>query len=114
MASAGAKRTRLSFQKRASAADTLGNKEGDFVQQFELSGKVIALRGSEPVIADRLQGIQPVVITVWKCSKSDLVTTGWRAVDQVTGVSYNIRTVADMRGDGRELDMMAEAGGPIG
>lgn len=106
---AGKLRHRVCFSKRETVTDdAYGNKEGDWKEQFTEWGAVLPLRGSEVVLAARQQGIQPVIISVRSSRNTRQVTTGWRA--KACGVTYNIRTVADMKQDGAVLEMLAESG----
>jgi SPP1 family predicted phage head-tail adaptor len=106
----GKRRARLSFEKRSAISDGYGNQEGDWVAQFTVSGAIRPLRGSETVIAQRLAGVQPVIINVWRSSLTQAIASGWRAIELGTSTTYNIRAIADMTQNGRELEIMAEAG----
>lgn len=102
---------RLTFQKRRTEADGLGNSEGDWVDQFQLKANVRPRLGGETVIGQRLVGLQPVLITVHKCSMSNEITSGWRAKHAVTGVIYDITSpLADVTGKGKEYEMVAQTG----
>lgn len=59
-------------------------------------------------MGQRLQGVQPVILTVRRSLNTACVTTGWRAC--IKGVTYNIRSTADMVQDGACLEMLAESG----
>lgn len=68
------------------------------------------LRGSEPVIAARLQGRQPVVVTVRSSLATRAITPAWRMRDLHTGVVYNIRTGPVPSGDRLWLEFTCESG----
>lgn len=50
------------------------------------------LRGGETVQAARLQGRQPVVVTVPDCAAARSASTGWRMRDLNSGEIYNVRS----------------------
>jgi len=109
---AGAMRWRVAFDRRQTAA---GGELGDWDEQFDVAAEITWLRGSEPVIAQRLEGVQPVVITVRKSSRTALIETGWRARDVRSGVAYDITGVSPARADPLAgLDILASSGGPNG
>ena len=80
----GALRERISFQSRSSVDDGWGNPipgAGPFATVFTVSGSLRPLRGSEAVMADRLAGRQPYVLTVRYSSQVAGVTPAWQIVD---------------------------------
>lgn len=103
MPDAGTLRARFSFQSRE--PDANGDPLGPFATRFTLSTKVIHLRGTEAVMQQRLQGQQPVVLTIREAASTRQITNGWRAVDAVTGYAYGITSVAP--GDRGFLDILA-------
>lgn len=67
--------------------------------------------GGEAVIASRLTGVQPVLITVRRSSQSRRIVSGWRAVDARDGTVYAITSpAADMDQSGAFLEVMATTG----
>lgn len=50
------------------------------------------LRGGETVQAARLEGKQPVVITVRNCTQAQQIDTSWRMRASRDGTHYNIRS----------------------
>lgn len=108
---AGALRRSLSFQVRSAFQDQYGNTvTGDFATQFTVDAQVKPRMGSEPIINQRLQGVQPVTITVRSSSQTRQITPAWRAVDSRDGTKiYNLRTaVADEKN--RYIEMLADDG----
>lgn len=78
----GALRERLHFQARGSTDDGFGNPvAGAFETQFTLNGHLRPLRGSETVMASRLEGRQPYVLTVRRTPASARVNEAWQAMD---------------------------------
>lgn len=113
MSGAGELRELLQFQKRIETADDgYGNREGDFETQFTARGRVRPLKGSEQVIAARMAGVQPVVITILSCRQAREVTTGWRIQNDRTGVIYNIRAAANFDEASHEIELLADTGVP--
>lgn len=111
--SAGELRERIAFAIVAEADSAYGTIAGEWADQFTVAARIQPLRGSEPVIAQRLQGVQPVVIKVRSSSDTRRITTAWRARDDRKGTLFNIRSVTP---DERRvyIEMIAEAGVAIG
>lgn len=69
------------------------------------------LRGGETVQAARLQGRQPIVVTVRYDPALDAVTTDWRMRDEGRAdVAHNIRSGPVRSDDGLELEFTVERG----
>lgn len=101
---------RFSFEKReALAGDAYGVAEGQWIEQFTCAAKKIPLRRGESVIASRLAGVQPYVLTIRASNQSRLIQTNWRARDARTGKEYNIRTV-EPSPDRARIDLLVEEG----
>jgi head-tail adaptor len=114
MARAGELDTKISFGKREqvnpdSPAD-YGNTESQFVEQFTRLAKVRAKFGGEAVVAARLQGQQPVTITVRQDSKTVLIKADWRARNASSGEEYAIRSIVDPEGEGAWLEILTQTG----
>src|SRR5690606_16918032 len=81
---AGALRERLHFQRRADGDDGMGGTipgAGELATEFTVSAALRPLRGSEAVMADRLGGKQPYVVTVRYSQQMLEVTPAWRLKD---------------------------------
>lgn len=103
MTQAGRRKERVTLQARG--PDANGDALGDWMAGSAFWARVRPLKGSEPVMQQRLQGIQPVEITVLSCAFTRDVTSAWRAVWK--GQAYNIRAVTP--GEGRdEIALLAE------
>lgn len=109
---AGAMRDRIRLEKRSSVEDEYGNTVSDWVAQFERSAEIRPLKGSEQVIAARLQGTQPALILVRFDRQTAAITPEWRAIDTRSGTVYAIETAADMERKRETITMMCVAGGP--
>lgn len=106
---AGELRQRVAFEKQAEVASSFGIEAGDWTEQFQVWCRVRPLRGTEPVIAQRLVGVQPIVLTVRSSSDTRLIDASWRARHVHSGALYNIRAVTP---DERKayIDLLTESG----
>lgn len=91
--SAGELRNAIAFESQESEDGDYGTIGGSWCEQFTRSARIRYLRGSEPVLAQRLVGVQPAVITVRSDSETRCVTSSWRLRDARTGTLFNIRSV---------------------
>ena len=107
MTDAGELRWRVDFEQRA---EVDGDRLGDFVAEFDRRAKFTFLRGSEPVLAQRLQGVQPVVIRVRAEARTRAVTAEWRIRDRRSGKLYEIKSVTPDE-SGAWIDFLAEGEG---
>ena len=112
MPDAGQLDHRITFASRGPAdpsePDT-GNTEGAFVDRFTVWAQAQYLRGTESVMASRLQGRQPVVFTVRASSQTRCITAEWRARDKRTGITYAIKGIVP-GSDRAFLDVLAGSG----
>jgi len=94
MRRAGRKHDKFSFQKRVEQGnDGLGNVLSDWVEQFQQRCDYYPERGTESVLADRLEGIVTGSIVVYRNCKTEMICPDWRAVDVRGGTEYNIRAI---------------------
>lgn len=107
-------RERIAFDRRVTVADDLGNEQGSWAQQLVTWARVRPLVGGETVQGARLQGEQPVVISIHSSADAAAITPDWRARDARTGTLYNIRSVANNDERGAYLDITAIAGQAAG
>lgn len=108
----GLLRSKLNFQRRDSIDDGYGNEQaGEFATMFTAAAELIPLKGSEPVLAARLTGVQPYVIRIRSCVAARQVDTSWRAVDarDATRV-FNITAIVDPTNKNAWLELMATRG----
>lgn len=110
MTGAGQLSERIAFDRRATADDGLGNREGEWVCVFTVSAQRTALRGGEEVMAGRLASRQPFILCVRQNAQTRRISAGWRARHLASGDAYNIRTVTDPDGRRAWLDILCEAG----
>lgn len=101
----------VAFQVRSEADDGYGNPvTGDFATQFTEPARLRPLKGSEPVLAARLTGVQPFLLVVRGSARTRAVTPAWRAVNARTGAVYNIATVANPDERNAWLEMLVTEG----
>lgn len=79
MTEPGRLKDRVTFQRRA--LDDNGDRLGAWEDMFSRAAQLFYQTGSETVIEARLQGRQPVTITVRDETLMRDVTNGWRAVN---------------------------------
>ncbi|KZL04545.1 Phage head-tail joining protein [Pseudovibrio axinellae] len=82
----------VAFEALVSSPDGYGNKTAGYETQFEVRAHFRYLRGGESVIGARLEGIQPVVVTIWRSPDTEAIQTSWRMKDLITGTVYAVRT----------------------
>ncbi len=106
---AGLMTERFAFDKRNTVKDDYGNEQGEWVEQHLCWTRRQFLRGGEDVIAARLEGRQPALLTIRSSVMAQQITTDWRARDTRTGDLYNIREVK-LTEDRAHLEILAERG----
>lgn len=107
---------RLTFQSRETDAN--GDPLGVWGAGFSVFAKVDWLRGSESAVSNRLQGLQPVTITIRDSEQARTITNAFRAVAvsgrQITpGQEFNLTAVTPAQEIGF-INIMATAGGAAG
>jgi hypothetical protein len=88
---AGDLRERVRFERRG--LDANGDALGPFAELFTRAASIIYMRGSETVMAQRLEGQQPVIVTVVNSRQIREVTTADRLVNARDGTVYDIKAV---------------------
>lgn len=110
----------VSFQQRYDSGAPGAVTE--WTTQFTLSARLKPrLTGSEDLIAGRMTGQQPYVLTVRSDRRSRLVNAGWRAFDARKGMAENgqpkrlfhILSMADVNEDNQWLDFLVKEGPPV-
>ncbi|HEV7339833.1 MAG TPA: phage head closure protein [Bosea sp. (in: a-proteobacteria)] len=113
MSTAGDLRESIRLEERVPGGDDgYGNTLPDtWTLRATTPARIRILKGSETVMAGRLQGTQTAVITVRNQPSLASATNAWRAANARTGQTYNIRAVTpDERG--AFVDILAESGIP--
>ncbi|WP_043062371.1 phage head closure protein [Brucella anthropi] len=91
--SAGSLYYKVALLKREDVDDGMGSTVSSWQEQFQTRAEFIHLRGSEAVMAGRLQGKHTQVIRVRNSSNTHLISTDWMLRDVRTGKSFNIRDI---------------------
>jgi head-tail adaptor len=111
MMTSGALYERVAFDAPVAQTNGYGGVLQGWQEAFETRAKYQFLRGGETVQAARLQGRQPVVVTIRNNSTAAMITPAWRMRDTRTGDVYNVRSI--VRSDDRQwLELTAERGIP--
>lgn len=102
---------RITFQERQVISDAYGNERGAFVDQFTRWADIHPSLGLETVTAARLEGHQPVNITVIRDDSTLRILADWRATDIEDGREYAIQSpTVDLDDNKLYLTMTATAG----
>lgn len=112
MIKAGKLTYRMQFSVRTAPVDDgYGNVvSGDWVPQFEARCHITFLKGSEGVLASRLEAKSPVIIAMRNSSNARRVTHEWRAKDLSTGAVYEIKEQPRPSDDRAHFEMLAMSG----
>lgn len=107
-------RDRVSFDQRA--LDDNNARQGPWVEEVgPLFAQITWLRGGEQVLSDRLEGRQPVVITIRRSAATSRIGVGWRVRDVRRGLTFNITGVSPAKADPLGgYDVLATTGGAHG
>jgi head-tail adaptor len=101
---------RFAFDQRSDVSDGAGNFQAGWTQKHgPCAAGLIYMKGGEGVVASRLQGLKPVIITIRDCASARKILTDWRARDTRSGAVYNIRDVTPAQLNGF-IDVLAESG----
>lgn len=99
----------IAFEEVAAEDTSYGIVAGEWDEQFQRKARIRARVGTEPVIAQRLVGVQPLEIEVRADVGTLLVTTAWRIRNVRTGERYQIRAIAPAE-NRRWISMACELG----
>lgn len=104
-------RERVTFQWRDDSGAP--GAAGEWTDQFTLAARLKPrLTGSEAVVASRMSGQQPYILTVRSDRRSRMVDRDWQAFDARKGMGANNRpkrlfeilSLADVQEDNRYID----------
>lgn len=107
---AGALNHRVEFQQPVTGDDGHGGVVTSWETRFSVAARLVPKLGGEDVVAQRMQGKQPYIVTVRSSSETRMVTTAWRARNARTGAIYNIKSSANTDERGAYLDLLAVEG----
>lgn len=100
----------VAFDKRQAVDDGYGNVvSGDWQEQFRHRAKFVYLRGSEAVMAGRLESRESMIMQVRKCSQTLQIDADWQARDVRRGTAFNVRTVEEDKSRSL-IDLLVEQG----
>lgn len=106
---AGELRERFEFQERVTSSDGYGNEQGAWAARYECNARRQLLRGGEQVMASRLEGRSPAILTIRANNQARLIKTDWRARDIRSEEIWNIRSISPS--ERRDfLDLLVERG----
>lgn len=111
MSSAGKMRDRIRFDQRALDANQV--RQGPWEEGFTVWAETTWLRGGEGVVAQRLEGKQPVAFSIRDSAQARTITTGFRAVDSRTQQVFDVTAASPSREPGF-IDVLAVSGGAAG
>lgn len=103
---AGAARAKVTLQRRGEDAN--GDRLGPWEDVADRSAEIVYLRGGEGVVAQRLQGEQPVVVAVRSCAVTRQIDNAWRAINTRSRQIYDIASAAPSD-DAAWIEMLATA-----
>lgn len=83
----------VAFDEPVETADDYGGVATSFAERLRAHAHFRYLRGGETVQARRLEGVQPVVVTIRQSALARTITTDWRMRDVRRGHTYNIRSI---------------------
>lgn len=109
--SIGDLRERVAFEARGAVDDGMGNPvSGDFAEVYRCAARIKPKLGGETVIASRLTGTQPMLITVRVCSALKSIGADWRIRDVRSDIVYNIKSFNNPDEQRRYLEILAVSG----
>lgn len=111
---AGPMRQLLAWERREDVnpdfPEDYGNTQSAFVEQFRMHAQRRAMRGGESVMASRLDGTQPYILTIRQCDMARRIRTDWQARDVRSGQELQVKSIVDPTDRGAVLDIMVVDG----
>lgn len=107
---AGHLQHKVAFDKRAMVDDGYGNEvAGDWQEQFQTRAQFIFLRGSEQVMAARLESREPMLVRIRMSANAQLIDNDWQMRDVRMDRAFNVR---DITWDNNRavIDILVEGG----
>jgi head-tail adaptor len=99
----------VAFDNPRETVDDYGGVATAFGEGYRCRAKFLYLRGGETVQASRLEGRQPVVVTIRQSALARTITADWRMRDVRRGDTYNIRSIVPSNDRGW-LELTCEKG----
>jgi len=83
----------VAFDSPVETPDGQGGVEEGWLQEYCCRANFRNLRGGETVLQSRLEGTQPVVVTIRSSKCARAIKTDWRMRDTRNDEEYNVRSV---------------------
>jgi head-tail adaptor len=99
----------VAFDSPSETVDDYGGVATAFLEAYRCRAHFRYLRGGETVQASRLEGRQPVVVTIRTSALARTITTDWRMRDTRRWHTYNIRSIVPSA-DRAWLELTCEKG----
>lgn len=100
---------RVTLEKPTATPDGMGGTEAGWETVAEVGAGFRYLRGTEAVMAGRLQGRLTAVVTIKRSPTTAAVTTDWRLSEGTPATIWNVRSV--IPSDDRDfLELTCESG----
>ena len=109
MTGAGPLNELVAFDSPTEQADAQGGVATTWGESYRCAAHFMYLRGGETVQARRLEGRQPVVVTIRQSALARTITSNWRMRDLRRGHVYNIRSIVPSD-DRRWFELTCEKG----
>jgi head-tail adaptor len=107
----GSLRERVAFEARPMVDDGYGNKQsGDFAERYRCAAEIKPKLGTETVLAARLSGVQPMLITVRVCQALADFGTDWRIRDVRKDIVYDVKAISNPDMKRQYLEILAVSG----
>lgn len=99
----------LAFDRPVATANGGGGSRMGWEERHLCRGRFLYLRGGEHVLQSRLEGRQPVVVTIRSSLAAREIAPDWRLRDLHAGEVYNIRSIVPTE-DRLYLELTCERG----
>lgn len=85
----------VAFDARGVVDDGMGNVvSGPWAEEFQAYAQFFFGRGSEEIMAARLEGREPMIVRIRMCADARRITTDWRMRDvRADDKAFNIRDI---------------------
>ncbi|OOO25613.1 head-tail adaptor protein [Agrobacterium sp. YIC 4121] len=107
---AGSLSERIAFEAEVEGDDGYGGVVVGFAEQFVEPARLEPRAGSETVIANRLQGLQPFTMTVRSNERTRTITPAWRARNKRSGVVYAIKAAVNIDERNQWIELLVVQG----
>ncbi|WP_142627943.1 head-tail adaptor protein [Rhizobium sp. P007] len=100
----------VAFEAEVEGDDGFGGVILGWNEVFTEPARLRPMRGSEEIIASRLQGIQPYTMTVRSNERTRTITPAWRARNKRTGVVYAIKAAVNIDERNQWIELLVVQG----